>query len=87
MNSSPQTCLPEISLGFSKETQIELSPADNIDYKGINKFSQFRLSWHINGSGGYRCGKIKYLGKSNDYYKIIYYKRIDINELNKKLNK
>ena len=65
------------SFGFSKESKIVLNAADFIDKHTVfDAFSQFRLSWHLDGRGGWRIGTKRNLTYNNDYYKIVYYKNI-----------
>ena len=54
------------SLGFSNVDKIELECADTVD-------GEMRISWHLEGSGGYRIGNSKKLNKSAEYEKIILY--------------
>ena len=70
--------------GFSKEAKLQLQ--DLGSYYGDTAGGEFRLCWLINKNfGGYRVGKVKDLFDSDDYYKIIYYKKINVQTLNHKL--
>lgn len=41
----------------------------DVDSSGAN---DERLCWHLNGSGGYRCGSVEDLNGSNSYERVVY---------------
>ena len=57
------------SFGFSPNSRIFLADADTYD---IN--SESRLSWHVNGDGGWRAGSANSLSDDDNWRKVIYYK-------------
>lgn len=52
------------SMGFSNVDKVELESADTVD-------GEMRISWHLEGSGGFRIGNLKGLNKSAEFEKII----------------
>ena len=56
------------SFGFSPDSEITQQSADN-----YNMLDPFRLWWHIEGSGGYRLGKITALNSDINYRKYNFY--------------
>ena len=68
------------SFGFTQHNKIKLNDADSMD-----DYGEYRLSWRVNGSGGYRLGNNKKLTKSDQYYKVIFWKKINPIKLKQKL--
>ena len=66
------------SFGFSHFPEVNLNSADTRD-------DQYRLSWHLQGLGGYRCGSIKDLNADKEYHKVIYWRKVGKNRLIKRL--
>ncbi len=63
---------PNLSWGFSPTYSINQNTADNIIGDST---SQYRLSWHTDGSnGGYRLGSLVALNNNNQYNKYIFIK-------------
>mmetsp|Transcript_102270 Transcript_102270/g.125088 ORF Transcript_102270/g.125088 Transcript_102270/m.125088 type:complete len:586 (+) Transcript_102270:9-1766(+) len=73
--------------GFSKEATFEPKTIRNsYDLYADTADCEFRLCWLLDSAnGGYRVGNIIDLDSSDDYYKIIYYKKINVQTLNHKL--
>jgi hypothetical protein len=63
-------CYHGKSFGFSKLPTVSLTAADTEDSDG-----EYRLSWHLNGNGGWRAGKAKNLSSSGSttHEKLIFY--------------
>ena len=59
-------CCAGKSMGFAPNHSISLSPADTKDESDTR-----RLSWHINGSGGWRVGSKTGLNGSAEYRKVV----------------
>ncbi|RNA26323.1 kinesin kif17, partial [Brachionus plicatilis] len=57
------------SFGFAPDSTVNQHNADTQD-----KSSPYRLSWHLNGHGGYRLGNITDLNSDNNYKKYRKYK-------------
>ena len=60
------------SFGFSITPRINQCQADTLDDDG-----QYRLSWLIDGGGGWRAGNVKELNDSEDWMKLVYYLTAD----------
>ncbi|CAF1082112.1 unnamed protein product [Brachionus calyciflorus] len=58
---------PSKSFGFSPVYFIYQFTADNTDYK-----NPLRLSWHLDGGGGWRLGSLLSLDSSKSYKKFIF---------------
>ncbi|RNA35267.1 kinesin kif17 [Brachionus plicatilis] len=54
------------SFGFSPDSTIYQGSADILDQS-----SPYRLSWHLNGYGGWRLGNRTYLTSNNNYRKYV----------------
>jgi len=54
------------SFGFSDSQKIQLDSADTLE-------GDKRLSWHLNGSGGYRSGNVRDLNSSNEWEKLLFW--------------
>eukprot|EP00761_Pharyngomonas_kirbyi_P010717 gb/GECH01010739.1/.p1 GENE.gb/GECH01010739.1/~~gb/GECH01010739.1/.p1 ORF type:complete len:645 (+),score=160.80 gb/GECH01010739.1/:1-1935(+) len=57
---------PNHAFGFSSTSNINLGSADLAE--GTHK-----LSWHLTGRGGYRCGEIKTLNESAEWEKLVFW--------------
>ncbi|CAF1097323.1 unnamed protein product, partial [Brachionus calyciflorus] len=55
--------------GFSPVYNISQDLADNIDIE-----NPLRLSWHLDGNGGWRIGKVMHLNSDQSYKKYIFLK-------------
>jgi len=55
------------SVGFSPNETISQNNADNADMS-----SPTRLSWHLNGHGGWRAGDVTGLSQSSEWEKVIF---------------
>jgi len=54
------------SFGFSDTTSIQLGTADLSEGKS-------KISWHLTGRGGYRCGFLTSLNESKEWEKMLFY--------------
>ena len=54
------------SVGFSADSNINLGTADLSS--GLEK-----LSWHLTGRGGYRCGELTKLNDSTEWEKLVFF--------------
>lgn len=59
--------VPGRSFGFSPSDRVYLNRADTESTEGDS-----RLSWHLHGNGGYRCGMSGSLNTSTEYMKFVY---------------
>jgi hypothetical protein len=55
------------SFGYAPNSTITQNSADNYDEN-----SNFRLSWHLQGNGGWRLGNVTSLNSDTNYYKKAY---------------
>ena len=55
------------SFGFAPASQINLADADTYDID-----SELRVSWHMNGNGGWRAGSSNSLTNDDTFRKIVY---------------
>ncbi|KAK7249807.1 plasma membrane protein [Aureococcus anophagefferens] len=60
-----------LSFGFAAEQHVVLAAAD-VCSRGTEP-GALRLSWHLEGSGGHRCGKEFSLDDSRAWLKVVYY--------------
>jgi hypothetical protein len=56
------------SMGFSSSDDINLGTADLAG-------GSLKLSWHLTGRGGYRCGELIRLNDSSEWEKLVFYAR------------
>ena len=70
---------PERSFGFSPVPEVELEDADILgmgDDEDDVEHGRFRLSWHLEGSEGWRAGRLAELGEGHGpdgWKKLAYY--------------
>ncbi|KAL9641419.1 hypothetical protein ABK040_013348 [Willaertia magna] len=55
------------SFGFSDTNVVQLGTAD------LSTDSKLKLSWHLTGRGGYRCGLLTSLNESKEWEKMLFY--------------
>ena len=67
-------CVANRAFGFAPSPAVSLGSADTVDPQG-RKDGDRRMSWHLNGSGGYRAGRETGLNSSREWLKVVYYRR------------
>jgi len=60
---------PGMSMGYAPKEELSQVMADPSGDEG-----DLRLSWHLNGEGGWRAGDEKHLSKSTEVFKYIFVK-------------
>jgi hypothetical protein len=60
---------PNYSFGFAPTSKIDQNEADLFD-----KNSNLRVSWHLNGRGGYRLGNTGNLNSNTNHFKKVFLK-------------
>jgi len=58
-----------MSMGYAPKEELSQVMADPSGDEG-----DLRLSWHLNGEGGWRAGDEKHLSKSTEVFKYIFVK-------------